>query len=560
LGTTDVGRHLFSRDFSAGTITLGGNMAAGAAGAASNYNVVLVGQDGSTPPTPEQNQRPAVNAGTDVTITLPNNAALNATVNDDGLPNPPGIMSTQWTKVSGPGSVNFANAGAIDTTAGFSSAGTYVLRLTASDSELTTSDDVTITAVTAPAPGGTITLSPSIRYQTMKGWEGTAQMGHTFASNFNLFKDELVDRLVNELGINRVRLESHQTHHAAESSNDNPDPFSINWNGFDFTNFDVDVERVVIPLRQAMAANGEQLYVNFNTVAVGTNNDAFHQDPEEFAEFVLAHFLHLQSKYGFVPDAVEVSLEPDVFKTFNQDPRLLGAALVATGDRLSAQGFTPDFIGPSNTNTSNANSWFDSMIQVPGVLNYLSEFSYHRYSAPSGTVGNIGNKSRAHGIGAAMLEHIGADVNELYEDLTIGNNVAWQQFTLAFPTSDNGAQYYVVDNSNPSNPQVNIGSRTKLLRQYFKFIRAGAQRIDASSANGSFDPVAFINPDGKYVVVVKASGGGSFSVAGLPSGRYGIKYTTGSQYDVDLADVTLGSGGVLNASIPASGVMTMYGK
>jgi hypothetical protein len=49
-------------------------------------------------------------------------------------------------------------------------------------------------------------------------------------------------------------------------------------------------------------------------------------------------------------------------------------------------------------------------------------------------------------------------------------------------------------------------------------------------------------------------------VAGLPAGRYGIKYTTGSQYDVDLADVMLGSGGVLNASIPASGVVTMYGK
>jgi hypothetical protein len=49
-------------------------------------------------------------------------------------------------------------------------------------------------------------------------------------------------------------------------------------------------------------------------------------------------------------------------------------------------------------------------------------------------------------------------------------------------------------------------------------------------------------------------------VAELPSGRYGIKYTTGSQYDVDLADVTLGSGETLNASIPASGAITVYGK
>jgi hypothetical protein len=55
-------------------------------------------------------------------------------------------------------------------------------------------------------------------------------------------------------------------------------------------------------------------------------------------------------------------------------------------------------------------------------------------------------------------------------------------------------------------------------------------------------------------------GGGSFSVADLPSGGYGIKCTTGSQYDVDLVDVTLGSGETLNASIPASGAITVYGK
>jgi hypothetical protein len=48
--------------------------------------------------------------------------------------------------------VTFGNASAVDTTASFSAAGTYVLRLTASDGALTSADDVTVTVL--PAGGG----------------------------------------------------------------------------------------------------------------------------------------------------------------------------------------------------------------------------------------------------------------------------------------------------------------------------------------------------------------------------------------------------------------------
>ena len=82
------------------------------------------------------NQAPSVNAGPDQTITLPGLANLDGTVSDDGLPNPPGAVTTTWSKVSGPGTVTFGNANAVDTTASFSPAGSYVLRLTANDSAL----------------------------------------------------------------------------------------------------------------------------------------------------------------------------------------------------------------------------------------------------------------------------------------------------------------------------------------------------------------------------------------------------------------------------------------
>lgn len=93
---------------------------------------------------PGVNQAPEVNAGGDQTITLPGLAQLNGSVNDDGFPNPPGAVTSTWSKVSGPGNVVFGNAGALQTTAGFSSAGTYVLRLSANDGDLTGSDDLSV--------------------------------------------------------------------------------------------------------------------------------------------------------------------------------------------------------------------------------------------------------------------------------------------------------------------------------------------------------------------------------------------------------------------------------
>jgi hypothetical protein len=83
-----------------------------------------------------------VNAGADQTIALPGNANLNGSVSDDGLP-ASSTMTTTWTKVSGPGTVTFANPNVTGTAAAFSEAGTYVLRLTANDSQLSASDDLT---------------------------------------------------------------------------------------------------------------------------------------------------------------------------------------------------------------------------------------------------------------------------------------------------------------------------------------------------------------------------------------------------------------------------------
>jgi PKD repeat protein len=89
------------------------------------------------------NKAPTVSAGSPQTITLPASATLTGTATDDGLPS--GTLTTTWNKVSGSGTVTFGSVNALSTTASFSVAGTYVLRLTASDGTLTSTSDVAIT-------------------------------------------------------------------------------------------------------------------------------------------------------------------------------------------------------------------------------------------------------------------------------------------------------------------------------------------------------------------------------------------------------------------------------
>ncbi|MGH3135746.1 MAG: cadherin domain-containing protein [Gaiellaceae bacterium] len=95
-------------------------------------------------PDPPSNLPPVVNAGLDRAATLPASAALDGTVSDDGNPMPPSLTTT-WTLVSGPSTVTFGNANAVDTTASVPIPGIYVVRLTANDGQYAVSDDVTLT-------------------------------------------------------------------------------------------------------------------------------------------------------------------------------------------------------------------------------------------------------------------------------------------------------------------------------------------------------------------------------------------------------------------------------
>jgi hypothetical protein len=85
----------------------------------------------------------AVSAGPSETITLPSTATLSGAITDSCLPTC--RVTVNWSVVSGPGTVTFDNAAALNPTATFSTAGSYTLQLTASEGTLSASNTTTVT-------------------------------------------------------------------------------------------------------------------------------------------------------------------------------------------------------------------------------------------------------------------------------------------------------------------------------------------------------------------------------------------------------------------------------
>jgi RHS repeat-associated protein len=98
-----------------------------------------------------RNRVPVVFAGENRSLTMdgPYSFALAGTATDDGLPAGSTLVAT-WELVSGSGEASIGDPSQLDTAVTVSAPGSYTFRLTASDGELTASDEVTLSVRALP--------------------------------------------------------------------------------------------------------------------------------------------------------------------------------------------------------------------------------------------------------------------------------------------------------------------------------------------------------------------------------------------------------------------------
>lgn len=439
-------------------------------------------------------------------------------------------------------------------------------------------------------PGAaTIDVRPDQTFQQFHGWEAVAQ-----ASLYELDRydnrqevlDELLDKAV-EFGLTRLRLGaasaienrrdftqeyadgriSREEERCARYStvNDNDDPNVLNPSGFLWTRFDRTVREAVLPIARRLEARGEKLWLNVQYTAFtdslcrGYGYD--HDRPAEYAEFALAVYQHLRDTFGIVPDSYEIMLEPDNTRLWTSS--LLANASAAAATRLQQAGFAPVFVGPGVMNAGNAVPFFEELWRRPEIRPVLSELSYHRYGGASReNIEAIGRITSERGVSSAMLEHIGADYQTLFQDITLGRVSAWQQFALSWPGPDTGAHFFILDPSKPAGERAELSATGMYLRQYFRSLRPGAVRIGAVTDDPGFEPIAAINPGDRMAVVVKATRAGRLTVRGLPPGAYATSCWTDRarwerEPDPCAGQVDVDDSGVATVTMPDTGVFSL---
>lgn len=442
------------------------------------------------------------------------------------------------------------------------------------------------------AEAAEVRVDPAKRYQTMTGWEVTARVTETDKKNnrfnpaWHAHSDAIFDTLVNEIGVNRLRLEIRSgMENTADfwsqfvsgalpyeeyrktyylKINDNSDPNKINPAGFHFSELDYQVNQILKPMMARAGAMGEKIYINlcFVDFDKGKEQTRFTHagNAPEYAELVLAAFQHLKAKYGIVPDALEVILEPDNTARWNRGGRMIGEAGSAAMKRLTKAGFSPELILPATKRADLAVKLFEEALQAPGLGEHAGVLAYHRYSqATPDVLRQIAAGAARHGVRVEMLEHVHGDVRHLHEDLTVANASAWQSYSIGawqpperkYPL---GAMVYFDRETGKAVPS----QQGKHLMQYMRYVRHGAQRIGATVDAPKFGVVAFENKDGGQVVVVRAAEKGPVVIHGLKEDEYAATYaywkSGGNPTEVSRNPAD----GSVTVQMPAEGEVTVF--
>jgi hypothetical protein len=445
-------------------------------------------------------------------------------------------------------------------------------------------------------PDGDVSCDFSIEHQIWENWEAHLQshaittpftgsyLGYSVEYSFPLYADLLNDYLA-DLNIGRCNMsiywhsehttdwydqfvtgaisESAYNASANDIVQDNADPNVRNDAGYIWSGLDAWIATHVVPRRERMARAGIHLKFCFSAHSGATAGSGYYffDDPAEWAEWILAIYDHMQSTFGFTPDAIYFNEPPNT--AIGETIAEVGAGALAMQQRLTAAGYSVKFLLPACISPSISVTNWDLLRTQLGdtwCSTYVLNIAYHLYSGGTTQVKQIRTLSREAlelSVQTAMTEYITADAAELYQDIVVGGVSTWQQYVCAWTPPDNGANYFLVDLTDPDNPVLTYGVRTRRLRQYMHYIYPNAQRIGCASSHANLFPVAFHNPDGRLAVVIYADAAVSdFVVSGLSDGNYMIEYSTGSA-PVQLATQATRLGRI-TTSIPAAGVITLY--
>jgi len=390
------------------------------------------------------------------------------------------------------------------------------------------------TAAAQPADPVRLTFDPAAKHQTMEAWSVTmpcwgfdqwvnsetrSPAEYDATPDRGPFSDELNRAVAADLverGFTRFRLEVGPQ---VELINDNDDPNVTDPDAFRYKWQDIMIREQYEPAARLIQGRGEtpMVYISYDLRSRLTPEWLL--DPAEYAEMAVNTLRYLKDTHGIEPTYWSVMNEPGHNRP-GRDEKLIARMTAATGKRIAAAGFKTRMSGPEVVTPGMVTRYMEAMEAAPGALDHFAQLTYHLYGVPD-TVRNR-EKIRAWGrklnVPVAMTEwceQANLDVaRHIRLCLTIADAVTWERYGW-------GVQRDLKTNT------FKRKSTAWYVRQFSRFIRPGAVRVEMTSADRAIKPVGYLSPKGKAVVVILNLDEQHVpaTITGLPAGTYEVSFT-----------------------------------
>jgi len=413
-------------------------------------------------------------------------------------------------------------------------------------------------ATSVAAQDVTVTLDPATRYQTILGWGKTTP----WQAGSDLLRDQTIERSVNDLGLNRLRYEGMCGNklgwRSFEWLNDNNDPFSINWDGFDTAPIDQRAEEWLVPWKRAVDARGEpfDLYVSPSFFRGGSSGDVppwLLADPEEYAEWATALLLRLRDMHGIEAQWYSICNEAGNDNAFS--PEVVGRCIAALAPRLKALGFATRTQFPECVNAHESWRYIDALRDNQAVWDAVGLLSYHWYGGDNqSAMARIRDFAVERGLPTAQTEFMDLTMDHLYDDMTIGGTSYWEVYGLCGPD-------YEATLSHVSSTTYSAGPWYWRFRQASHYVRPGAVRIGAASSDPSVRVLAFDRDGRRTTVLINTTAPSrqrTVRLSGLRPGTYGLSHCVGQQPYEERGLSEVGPAGDLELDLAPNSVLTVY--
>ncbi len=475
--------------------------------------------------------------------------------------------------------------------------------------------------VAVAAPGSvTITVDTTQAGQTWRAWRATVGTGvkrEDSTPQCLVLSDSVLnsinDDLVNDFGMNGLRLEQKFAQGLEASANDNADPFVLNMSAFtpgleatwpkdpcgNLPKVDI-VPKFVTPFRTMVLARGDpfDLYISFGGYTYASMPSWWQSNVEEGAEAVQAYWTWFSSNWGFYPDWLTFN-EPD--SGFFGSPSWMGGFTKAIGNRFQSMGVTSKIEQPSAVTPGEAVWMLDTITNTSGASPFVGRVTFHGYDynaarwPSAGAItsrNNLRTRAKTLGVETGMTEicckgwdgsySSGLDlVRDMYVNMVEADISVWEPFGYLVACRTAGC---VVGSSlsfgggdlihmEPNLSTYYLQPDYWVRRQFTRYIRPGYVRVSATctgctstSIGPDVKAVAWKRSDGSVVVnIINDSGASkSITISGIPAANYDLHkldptmcVTSGGKNRCTPQLQVLAAGPSLSLTIPTNGVWTV---